>query len=858
MANLPPRPAFTNLGDGAPAYNSRRQSASQPRGAGAGNPSHARHYHPYDRRLSTTPQSSPIPPWRRDAPRQSRSSDLSSRPAQRRPTAFAQSHHAAAPNATHARHHTLYQGPSVAYSAVPSRHVVPPGTTGPLAGRSPRHNITSPGHIMSNWAAVSSQRSYSSNNSGNSGWITNIAAHNQAGFGNAGGPVPTSQAASPHHGHHRPSRTVSHDDSLGSRAGTGSPFRLPSTPGKIGIAVGPAGNAMSPSTTKSLTSPSSQSTGTSPPSFVGTPTKTRAPNPVDGTTSETTSPTSAVPCASPPETEDPKACLGSPSAYGAAAGSGEDAVEPSAVVTDKTTSPPTTPAALAAVTPRPASRADIVGPSDPLGPFPSAGRADHAGPDLIVPWPISPPMVFHPAPQFSMNGRTLVFNLSVAADQSDETATLSPGSGEEDLVIGAGSSSNDVGGDGEFSPVFSPLPRSAAIPSITTSTITNPITLCFDADTRLVLTLGPSTRAFLTTRAVLTSFTAWNHHDRGHSDPNSAAVLYDTSAQALTVDLGRLIQPECSPACPFPVAEQHLGALHALLAVMHHHNDNNNANAVLNVDELWRLGGLKNALGLEKRWVEFLRECMRAFAGAIKRVGGWLNFGGSEELGEEEADLIGGSETMERAVNTCLVFGWGEELRVVTARLAYVCAVAEDEATREVVLLKPGGRRLEVGICGTEVVDAILAARGQILENLSAAAQKSVRSWITRIGRHPCDNMMCNTNRLEALITVLRWLGLFPRANVDTPLHELVTVLQFTTASDAELMAAAIENDWDDDSMRKRFNWPMYIRQRFGGTCTKCDEKSPTSMLFPLEDLLCDLTFEMQDQLQKYIELRWP
>jgi hypothetical protein len=228
-----------------------------------------------------------------------------------------------------------------------------------------------------------------------------------------------------------------------------------------------------------------------------------------------------------------------------------------------------------------------------------------------------------------------------------------------------------------------------------------------------VLTLGSSTRTFLATTTVLNAFTAWNHQH--HQDPNSAAVTYNQATRTHTVDLTRLVQFPLT--CPAAVTEQHLDALQSLLFVMHRRGDNNSQDngIVLGVDELWRLGGLKDALGLEKRWVDFLRGCMQQFVGGIKNVGGWLNLDGLEEVGEDEEAVIGESETMERAVNTCLVFGWWDELRVVAARLAYVCGVgkSEGEGAGEKVLVKPGGRRLEVGVCGREVVGEYpLSGRG--------------------------------------------------------------------------------------------------------------------------------------------------
>jgi hypothetical protein len=43
----------------------------------------------------------------------------------------------------------------------------------------------------------------------------------------------------------------------------------------------------------------------------------------------------------------------------------------------------------------------------------------------------------------------------------------------------------------------------------------------------------------------------------------------------------------------------------------------------------------------------------------------------------------GEGEVLERALNVCLVFGWGEEFRAVAGRLAYLCAIGEDAETGE-------------------------------------------------------------------------------------------------------------------------------------------------------------------------------
>jgi hypothetical protein len=151
-----------------------------------------------------------------------------------------------------------------------------------------------------------------------------------------------------------------------------------------------------------------------------------------------------------------------------------------------------------------------------------------------------------------------------------------------------------------------------------------------------------------------------------------------------------------------------------------------------------------------------------------------------------------------------------------------------------------------------DLTDAILAAREQVVQKVFTTAQESLCNWTMRIGRRPCDNITCNTNRIAGLNVFLLWSGLYPRTKLNRSLHEIVSALQYITATDAELVAVAIENGQEVDDVEERFAWAARIRKAYGGTCTKCSEKTSTSMLFPLEDLLCDLTFEMQAQLVEY------
>ncbi|KAH6632319.1 hypothetical protein F5144DRAFT_650117 [Chaetomium tenue] len=187
----------------------------------------------------------------------------------------------------------------------------------------------------------------------------------------------------------------------------------------------------------------------------------------------------------------------------------------------------------------------------------------------------------------------------------------------------------------------------------------------------------------------------------------------------------------------------------------------------LDVDVLWRLAGLREALGLAPGRVGWLRGCMRRFVG-----GGLLT---------------------------------------LTA--------------------------------------AILAAREQVLEHVFTAAQQSLYKWTVGIGNRPCRNIICNTHRMAALSVFLLWSGLYPRTELTRSLQEIISALQYITATDAELVAVAIEHGHTDEHIRDKFLWAAQIREVYGGSCNKCDERTTTSMLFPLEDLLCDLTSELQHQL---------
>jgi hypothetical protein len=438
---------------------------------------------------------------------------------------------------------------------------------------------------------------------------------------------------------------------------------------------------------------------------------------------------------------------------------------------------------------------------------------------------------------------------------------------------------------------------------------------------------------------------------------------------AFNIDLSRLIPHAATPAgfaAAHPAAtypprgelDAHLDALQELLDVMHIHWNRNghqaaggdgdevvsnnyaaedggneevpedgetcsNSNSIgqhdeneeplLSITTLWRLGGLKNGLGLDERWISWMRyKCMGRFVKTLGSVWdgigtGWplrsrarnaSGAGNSWRMQEdqcEEADEL----VMERALNVCLVFGWDEEYCALAERLAYVCAVEEDPATGERFLTKPDGERVAVNVCGRKPVGewtdpkiflvqnfadpiptiavTIIQARDQIIPRLLKTAKDSLCSWTRRIGQNPCQNDTCNANRIAALNTFLAFSSLYPgrEDKLERSLREILDSLRYITASDAELRGLAMGEAKCDTGpycptprpldlaaatavlAEQIPDWAVRLREMYGGTCVKCNNFSATSMLFPLMDLLSDLCAEIEDLLGSTIGFQW-
>ncbi|KAL2177650.1 uncharacterized protein P884DRAFT_223251, partial [Thermothelomyces heterothallicus CBS 202.75] len=177
---------------------------------------------------------------------------------------------------------------------------------------------------------------------------------------------------------------------------------------------------------------------------------------------------------------------------------------------------------------------------------------------------------------------------------------------------------------------------------------------------------------------------------------------------------------------------------------------------------------------------------MERFVKGLGKIGGWMDCWSASVEYSGRGDTA--TEALEKAAEACLTFGWAEHFRSVVERMAYVCRDGEDMETGAKVLVGPDGRR----VCEGRVADAIAATRGRVLDRVFAVAQQCLLKWTIGIGCRPCANLTCNTNRMAAINVFLLWSGLYPPGRLlSKSISEMVSALQYITATDAELSAAA-------------------------------------------------------------------
>lgn len=113
-------------------------------------------------------------------------------------------------------------------------------------------------------------------------------------------------------------------------------------------------------------------------------------------------------------------------------------------------------------------------------------------------------------------------------------------------------------------------------------------------------------------------------------------------------------------------------------------------------------------------------------------------------------------------------------------------------------------------------------------------AEDGIKAWINRLARYGCS--ACQGNRIGALTTALMEVGVYPRKtaqDVTQSLHQICEGLD------------------EDKGMSPKV-------KQFAVMCDECDERAPTSSLFPIEDILYNIQDGRHGELRDLIDVPTP
>ncbi|KAK3987224.1 hypothetical protein QBC44DRAFT_401063 [Cladorrhinum sp. PSN332] len=321
------------------------------------------------------------------------------------------------------------------------------------------------------------------------------------------------------------------------------------------------------------------------------------------------------------------------------------------------------------------------------------------------------------------------------------------------------------------------------------------------ADVLLTITIGPAARVFRVETAVLAKFATWWPSQA----PNLPIYVLDLAVTAT-------FYPVVSPFLL-------LDALVVLLKCMHTPaEEGRNGMAAQHIFALSLIA--REVLGVEEVFIRWLQDCMSVFMTD-------MNY-------DDRAVCIPGV-VWEQALITCHRFGWVELWVGIAGRLAFYCHADFSSGLPEKLGL-PNGESVE-----GEAAGAILEYRNQVVSLFLSWAKASLDQWITRLEARPaCGSQSCTKNRLGALKAFAKVSGL-RSDQAQTP--EAWKKSMFEIIAGLQIMAG------DYKLLPKPLFWAEKIRKRFSGTCNECPERSPTSYLFPLEDVLTELTWSLKEAL---------
>ncbi|KAK3935799.1 hypothetical protein QBC46DRAFT_346235 [Diplogelasinospora grovesii] len=271
------------------------------------------------------------------------------------------------------------------------------------------------------------------------------------------------------------------------------------------------------------------------------------------------------------------------------------------------------------------------------------------------------------------------------------------------------------------------------------------------------------------------------------------------------------------------VGREYFDTLQVLFTVMH-----DSVPTTLTPEQIYRLSHMQPALGLSRPCLHWLYNCMEIFVASCHKDG-----------------TRAPARDWEMALSACQGFEWAYHYRNLAARLAYRSRPVkfrvapqgyENMLSGEKLFLslpEQGHKGLIGGdVCGQTTFDMILATRGAILTEIVKRARECLNNWLARLGNKPCRNLSCNSMRQAALCTIFEETGLCHPANrayESWSIHELVV---FVT-------------EWQHGKGKAA---------KYAGTCMQCKGLTATSHLFPIEDLLTEITWGMKNMLLEHTD----
>ncbi|KAK4161059.1 hypothetical protein QBC43DRAFT_337644 [Cladorrhinum sp. PSN259] len=367
------------------------------------------------------------------------------------------------------------------------------------------------------------------------------------------------------------------------------------------------------------------------------------------------------------------------------------------------------------------------------------------------------------------------------------------------------------GTDSEYF-IISPKRRGATSLGVLPTSSSGLVLVSPRADVLLAITIGPAARVFRVETAVLAKFTKWWP---------AQVKIPNMTIYSLELGVAAHFDPVCSPFLL-------LDALAILLKCMHSPKEEGRSGMA--PQHIFALSLVaREILGLESVFIEWFKSCMGVFMTDMHR--------------DDQAVRVPGV-VWEQALVTCHRFGWVEIWTGIASRLAVYSHFDFSGGFPEKLGL-PNGQ-----VVKGEAVGTVLESRMQLVKLFLSWANKSLRGWIKRLEIHPsCSSQACTNNRLGALRAF---------AKVSALLSHPTQTAEVWNKSIFEIIAGLQIITGDHKILPKPLFWAEKIRKRFAGTCTECPEKAPTSYLFPLEDVLTDLTWSLNNALFEYSRYPFP